>query len=134
MNPPPFTYAWRAVTDQVLARRTQGDTLFTWEYLPAIYFHTRMESPSRNLDARHLDVWPEKVNEAQSNKIWLELWPGIVENPPRFVVDKVKSPQQIQEGGSFYKQFRDFVDSHYTLIYENYGHRLYERVLKINDL
>ena len=127
INPPSYTYAWKAVAEQIKNRRVSGDTLFIWDYLPAIYFDTQMKSPSKNLDARLLDVWEQDINEQQSREIWTELWPDLLTAPPRFVVDKVKNKKEVQRGGNMYQQFRDFLGGNYRLIYENYGHQLYER-------
>ncbi len=133
VNPPSFTYAWRAVAEEIKTRQLPGDTLFIWDYLPAIYFETKMQSPSRNLDARNLAVWKENMNQQQSDEIWQELWHDLKEAPPRFLVEKVKSAQEVQRGGVLYKQFRGFVDSRYTLIYEYYGHQLYELKGKVDN-
>ena len=127
INPPSYTYAWKAVAEQIKNRRVSGDTLFIWDYLPAIYFDTQRKSPSKNLDARLLDVWEQDINEQQSREIWTELWPDLLTAPPRFVVDKVKNKKEVQRGGNMYQQFRDFLGGNYRLIYENYGHQLYER-------
>ena len=133
VNPPSFTYAWKAVAEEIKTRQLPGDTLFIWDYLPAIYFETKMQSPSRNLDARNLAVWKENMNQQQSDEIWQELWHDLKEAPPRFLVDKVKSAQEVQMGGVLYRQFRGFVDSRYTLIYEYYGHQLYELKGKVDN-
>lgn len=93
--------------------RNPSDTLFTWDYIPSIYFATEMKSPTRLLDAHHI------FDSVYAYKKYGEEVLQALNLTPTFVVDGARSADRESRwaGDPMYRKFRDFLENQYVLIY-----------------
>jgi Dolichyl-phosphate-mannose-protein mannosyltransferase len=90
--------------------RRPGATLFTWDYLPAIYFDTGLASASRFLDAHYTEDSPQAFRT-----IGAQIIRDLHRTPPTFVVDATEEPHALAQSNSLYRQFLQFITAHYEL-------------------
>jgi Dolichyl-phosphate-mannose-protein mannosyltransferase len=119
----PYTSPQDKIAAYLNAVREPGDTLFTWDYLPEIYFATGMKSPSRQMFAFHL---------RDSRKAWKEFGDEILRDlgraPPAFIVDGTGRPDRKAAGDSVYRDFRQLVDGSYVLVYAADQYKVYKHI------
>lgn len=97
--------------------RKPGDTLFSWVYLPTLFFNTGMRSPTRPLDAELL-TWFWRAQ----NHFGKEILRDLRRSPPTFIVDIVGThPAQViaDEENPVYLQFQRFVRRSYEVVYQS---------------
>jgi hypothetical protein len=98
----------------VNAVRGPSDTLFTWDYMPVVYFTTEMKSPIRLLHAYYI-----LHSQYAHSKFGQEILRGLKQTPPTFLVDRVDnaSGKSLTAGDPVYRKFRDFVEDNYVWIH-----------------
>jgi hypothetical protein len=92
------------------AVRGPSDTVFTWNYMPVIYFITEMKSPIRLLDASYI------FNSQYSHsKFGGEILRGLEQSPPTFLVDSEDNvtEESLSAGDPVYRKFREFIERNY---------------------
>ena len=102
--------------------RSPSDTLFTWDYLPSIYFATEMKSPTRLLDAHYI------FDSAHSHqKFREEILRGLEQALPTFLVDgwNNAAKERLGAGDPLYRKFRELIEHHYVWIYTAGNFRVY---------
>ena len=102
--------------------RSPSDTLFTWDYLPSIYFATEMKSPTRLLDAHYI------FDSAHSHqKFREEILRGLEQALPTFLVDgwNNAAKERLGAGDPLYRKFRELIEHHYVWIYTAGDFRVY---------
>jgi Dolichyl-phosphate-mannose-protein mannosyltransferase len=106
----------QSVADYLNGVRSPGDTLFTWNYLPLVYFETGMQAPTRFLDAHYLYDFKHSYDTYGE-----ELLQELRKAPPTFIVDGTNrlSPLRWDRTAQdrIYQRFRDFVREGYELRY-----------------
>jgi len=110
--------------------RCPHDTLFSWDFLPRIFFVTDMKSPTRLLDAHYI------FDSAESRRRFAEQTLREIRHaPPTFIVDgsdRTASALPFMTMDQVYKKFREFLDDRYVLIYTAGSLRVY-RSLEESD-
>jgi hypothetical protein len=97
---------WVPVVKYLETVRQEGDTLFTWDYLPALYYNTDMNHVTRHLDARHRDIRESIANEVMSS---LERY------KPTYIIEKQhKSPQYSES--PIEDRYKTLISNEYTLV------------------
>ena len=115
---PSERHAWtsdeKAVATHLNAVRGPSDTLFTWDYMPVVYFTTEMKSPIRLLHAYYI-----LHSQYAHSKFGQEILRGLKQTPPTFLVDRVDnaSGKSLTAGDPVYRKFRDFVEDNYVWIH-----------------
>jgi hypothetical protein len=112
---------WEAVVTHLNAIRGPSDTLFTWDYMPGVYFTTEMNTPTRLLDAHYI------FDSAHSHrKFGEELLRGL-EQPPTFLVDGWNNPakERFRAGDPVYRKFREVLEQNYVWLYTVRRFRVY---------
>jgi hypothetical protein len=113
---------WAAVATHLNAVRAPADTLFTWDYMPGVYFTTEMNTPTRLLDAHYI------FDSAHSHRRFgKEILRGLEQTPPTFLVDgwNNAAEERLRAGDPLYGKFRDLIDHHYIWIYTAGKFRVY---------
>jgi len=118
----PAVRPWKRIASQLNALREPSDTLFVWDYLPGIYLATEMRSPTRQLFAFRIFHSPE-FHRRFGEEIMRELRTC----PPTFVVDGTTDQDMpaLAARDSVYREFREFVEKHYTPVDTVEGLNLY---------
>jgi hypothetical protein len=115
---PSERHAWtseeQAVAAHLNAVRGPSDTLFTWDYMPGVYFTTEMKSPIRLLDAHYIFDSPYS-----HSKFGEEILSGLEQTPPTFLVDRVDNAAEeiLRAGDPVYRKFREFIEYNYVWIH-----------------
>jgi hypothetical protein len=114
---------WEAVAAHLNALHDPSDTLFTWDYMPGVYFATGMHSPVRLLSAHRIfdSVYSHwKFGEEVSRRI--------EQAPPTFLVDGWNNAamESLRAGDPLYRRFREFIERHYVSIYTVGRFRVYK--------
>jgi Dolichyl-phosphate-mannose-protein mannosyltransferase len=118
----PAVKSREAVATHLNAIRSPSDTLFTWDYLPRIYFATEMKSPMRLLDAQHI------FDSAQAHRRFgEEIVRGLNRTPPTFMVEgwRRADREHLGIGDPVYRKFQEFLETNYVRIYTFDNLRLY---------
>ncbi len=118
----PAVKSREAIATHLNTVRKPSDTLFTWDYLPRIYFMTQMKSPMRLLDAHYI------FDSAQAHRRFAEeITRGLKRVPPTFIVDGWRRADNERLGArdSVYREFQEFLKTDYVLIYTAENLRLY---------
>ena len=91
--------------------RAPYDTLFTWDYMPGIYFTTEMKSPIRLLDAHYI-----LDSQYSHSKFGEEILRGLEQSPPTFLVDSKDNVTEtsLTAGDPVYRKFREFIERNYV--------------------
>jgi hypothetical protein len=91
--------------------RGPSDTLFTWDYMPVVYFTTEMKSPIRLLDAHYIFD-----SQYSHSKFGEEILRGLEQTPPTFLVDRKDnaSEESLSAGNPVYRKFREFIQRNYV--------------------
>jgi hypothetical protein len=113
---------WEAVATHLNAVRAPVDTLFTWDYMPGVYFMTEMNTPTRLLDAHYI------FDSAHSHRRFgKEILRGLEQTPPTFLVDgwNKAAEERLRAGDPLYGKFRELIDHHYIWIYTAGKFRVY---------
>jgi len=118
---------WQEVATQLNAIRTLNDSLFTWDYLPGIYLMTEMKSPTHQLDAHYI------FDSAESHRYGEEILRDLRRALPTFIVDATTkmvkqsrtSADILAASDPVYRNFRQFLEDQYTLIYTHENLRVY---------
>jgi hypothetical protein len=112
---PSERHAWtgdeKAVATHLNAVRGRSDTLFTWDYLPSIYFTTEMKSPIRLLHAQYIFD-----SQYSHSKFGEEILRGLELAPPTFLVDREENATEgsLSAGDPVYREFREFIQHNYV--------------------
>jgi hypothetical protein len=112
---PSERHAWtseeKAVAAHLNAVRGPSDTLFTWDYMPVIYFITEMKSPIRLLDAHYI-----LDSQYSHSKFGEEILRGLEQTPPTFLVDREDNAteESLSAGDPVYSKFREFIQRNYV--------------------
>lgn len=118
----PAAKSQEAVATHLKMLRSPSDTLFTWDYLPRIYFVTGMKSPMRLLDAHHI------FDSAHAHKrLAEEITQGLNRIPPTFIVDgwRRADRERLGAGTPVYRKFQELLETDYVRIYTVDNLRLY---------
>jgi hypothetical protein len=118
----PAVKSREVIATHVNTIRSPSDTLFTWDYLPRIYFMTEMKSPTRLLDAHYI------FDSAQAHgRFAEEITRGLNRVPPTFIVDGWRRADRARLGAGdpVYRKFQEFLETDYVLIYTVDDLRLY---------
>jgi hypothetical protein len=120
--------SWRVIASRLRSISRPGDTLFTWDYLPGIYFESGIRNANRWLDAHYLSDLPGK--RASSGR---QLLDELNRDPPTFVV--MREPTSPRGGSKSDKapdreraEFGQWLGRHFSLIDESQGLGLYRRL------
>jgi hypothetical protein len=89
------------------------ETLFTWDYLPAVYYYSGLANVVRQLDAGLMDSSPA-AHERFGPVILGELRADL----PDYIVDSTNNIPWRAQVDRFYREFRDVVDAEYGLLEE----------------
>jgi hypothetical protein len=121
-NEQPSVRPWRRIADKLNALREPSDTLFVWDYLPGIYLATEMRSPTRQLFAFRIFHSPEF-----HRRFGEEIMHELKTSPPTYVVDGTTDQDMpaLVAHDSVYREFREFVEKHYTPVDTVEGLKLY---------
>lgn len=93
--------------------RQNGDTLFTWDYLPQFYFATGLKSKIRLLSAHYLNDSPYA-----RRRFGNELFDTLKRDSPTFIVTRWHpDPEKLAAKNPFYREFRNLVKNRYVPIY-----------------
>jgi hypothetical protein len=112
---PSERHAWtsdeKAVATHLNAVRGPSDTLFTWDYMPVVYFTTEMKSPIRLLDAHYI-----LDSQYSHSKFGEEILRGLEQTPPTFLVDREDNPteESLSAVDPVYRKFREFIQHNYV--------------------
>lgn len=105
---------WETVASALSGVREPGDTLFTWNYWPGIYFATNMRSPTRFLSAHYLGKSPQP-----NDVIGVEILSDLARNRPSFVIeDNAKHWNFARQTGQ-YREFQRLLEGSYELIFRS---------------
>jgi hypothetical protein len=114
---------WVGVTRYLNGVRQPGDTLFTWDYLPAVFYATGMRSPSRHADAHSLADFRES-HRRFGERILRDLEGA----PPSFIVDGTADAAGQRATDGVYRRFCEFLESRYRWVHSVGAMRIYERL------
>jgi hypothetical protein len=92
--------------------RHPGDTLFTWNYMPLVYFETGMPSPTRLLSAHYL-----YDSKKSRDKYGEEMLRQLKQPLPGFIVDATADPERLASQDRIYGDFYELVKKDYELLY-----------------
>ena len=112
---PSERHAWtndeKVVATHLNAVRGPYDTLFTWDYMPALYFATEMKSPIRLLDAHY--IFDSQYSHLKFGE---EILRGLEQTPPTFLVDRDDNTaeESLSAADSVYRKFREFIQRNYV--------------------
>jgi hypothetical protein len=115
---PADRHAWtseeQALAAHLNAVRGPSDTLFTWDYMPAVYFTTEMKSPIRLLDAHY--IFDSQYSHSRFGE---EILRGLEQTPPTFLVDRANNAaeESLRAGDPVYRKFREFIEHNYVWIH-----------------
>ena len=115
---PSERHAWtsdeKAVATYLNAVRGPSDTLFTWDYMPIVYFTTEMKSPVRVLHANYI-----LHSQYSHSKFGEEILRGLKQTPPTFLVDRVDNAtgKSLTADDPVYTKFREFIQHNYVCIH-----------------
>lgn len=89
-------------------------TLFTWDYMPVVYFTTEMKSPIRLLDAHYI-----LHSQYSHSRFGEEILRGLEQTPPTFLVDRGDNAteESLRAGDPVYRKFREFIEHNYVWIH-----------------
>jgi hypothetical protein len=113
---------WEAVATHLNTICSPSDTLFTWDYMPGVYFTTDMKSPTRLLDAHYI------FDSAYSHRRFgEEILRGLQQAPLTFIVDGWNNAdkESLRAGDPVYRKFREFIEHNYVWIYTSGRFRVY---------
>jgi hypothetical protein len=123
-RPEPY---WTASVDAILRQRATlrgSHTLFTWDYLPAIYVHSGLPPALRHPCA---PIWGRRqVRDA----VTLELLSALERTRPMFMVDGgIRGPVPGRDPEAF-QRYQSILNRSYRLLFVDplYGLRVFERV------
>jgi Dolichyl-phosphate-mannose-protein mannosyltransferase len=104
----------KAVATYLNAVRGPSDTLFTWDYMPIVYFTTEMKSPVRLLHAHYI-----LHSQYSHSKFGEEILRGLQQTPPTFLVENMDNAigESLTTGDSVYRKFREFIQHNYVWIH-----------------
>jgi hypothetical protein len=115
---PSERHAWtseeQAVAAHLNAVRGPSDTLFTWDYMPGVYFTTEMKSPIRLLDAHY--IFDSQYSHSRFGE---EILRGLEQTPPTFIVDRGgnATEESLRAGDPVYRKFRESIEHNYIWIH-----------------
>lgn len=115
---PAERHAWtsdeQAVATHLNTVRGPSDTLFTWDYMPTVYFTTEMKSPIRLLDAHYI-----LDSQYSHSRFGEEILRGLEQTPPTFLVDggDNATEESLTAGDPVYRKFREFIQHNYVRIH-----------------
>ena len=87
------------------------ETLFTWNYIPSVYYYSGLSSPVKQIDAHHMDDSP-----AAYEHFGPEILNDLCAHPPTYIVDHAREVETRVSNDRFYSEFRKFIDAGYDLI------------------
>ena len=114
-NGAPTDY-WVPVTKYLKTIQQDGDTLFTWDYLPALYFQTNMGRVTKYLDNRFADLRKSIGNEVLD---------AIVQNKPTYIIERSRVYGKPFEDEDIYSRYKAFLADKYVLTYAANSVRIY---------
>lgn len=88
---------------------TPGETLFAWDYAPALFSMTDLDAVTAPMDAHH--IYDSPAAEARFGPVIMD---DLQASPPDFVADRTADPQSRSAGDPWYARFRAFVDARYV--------------------
>jgi Dolichyl-phosphate-mannose-protein mannosyltransferase len=115
---PSERHAWtsdeKAVATHLNTVSGPSDTLFTWDYMPVVYFTTEMKSPIRLLDAHY--IFDSQYSHSRFGE---EILTGLEQTPPTFLVDRGDNATEdsLTAADPVYRKFRQFIQHNYVWIH-----------------
>jgi hypothetical protein len=109
----PGVSPWQVVAHQLTGIQHPGDTLFSWDYFPGIYFTTAMNSPTRHLDAHNIFDFTAAHDQSGT-----EILHALRRSPPTFILDGWTTPsdERLRARDPVYVEFRVWLEVHYVLM------------------
>ena len=107
---------WRMASDYMKTIQKPTDTLFTWDYLPWIYYQTQLSNGIKYPSAHYIldSPWAHE-------KVGREILQQLQENRPTFIIDDGDNsmggvPKTLTRD-AYYLQFVAFLKEHYDRVY-----------------
>lgn len=108
---------WEGAAAHLKEAGEPGQTLFTWNFVPALYLETGMRSPIRLASAQYLSDSPQSAR-----RFGPEIITGLTASPPAFLVDGGPPPEGPSEAGeAYHAAYRELLARRYSLTYEESG-------------
>lgn len=92
--------------------KAKNDTLFTWEFSPAIFTAVQMKSPVQVLDMELRKQFSGRLQQKFGDDILRQL----KQRPPTFFMDKTADRNAMRKKDVLYDDFSRLIDNQYTML------------------
>jgi Dolichyl-phosphate-mannose-protein mannosyltransferase len=113
---------WNEIADYLNTLRGPADTLFTWQYLPPIYYATGIKNAMPLLGGHYI-----KANPVAAERMGKDIMRRLEETPPTFIIDSSENPEVEKQTNPIYIRFTQILEKRYELLRVKEEFRIYKR-------